>query len=69
MKRFLSAVLALSMCLAPMTAFADTVVTPAANKEVTSPIADQLLAESATLDTSVFEGAPDYILKDAFTNV
>jgi hypothetical protein len=52
-----------------MSAFAETVTTPASNKEVTNPIADQLLAESATLDTSVFEGAPDYILKDAFTNV
>ena len=69
MKKFLSAVLAIAMCLAPMSAFAATVTTPAANKEVTNPIADQLLAESATLDTSVFEGAPDYILKDAFTNV
>jgi hypothetical protein len=27
------------------------------------------LAESATLDTSVFEGAPGYIMKDAFSNV
>ena len=69
MKKLLSAVLALAMCLTPISALADTVTTPASNKEVTNPIADQLLAESATLDTSVFEGAPDYILKDAFTNV
>ncbi len=69
MKKILSVVLALSMCLAPMTVFAETVTTPAANKEVTNPIADQLLADSAKLDTSVFEGAPGYILQDAFTNV
>ena len=69
MKRFLSVILALSMLLAPMTAFADVVTTPSANKEVTNPIADGLLAESATLDTSVFEGAPGYILQDAFSAV
>ena len=39
------------------------------NKEFTNPIADQLLAESAKLDTSVFEGAPGYILQDQFSNV
>ena len=69
MKKFLSSILALSMLLVPMSAFADVVTTPGVNKEVTNPIADRLLAESATLDTSVFEGAPDYILKDAFSNV
>ena len=69
MKKLLSVVLALSMCLAPVSAFAETVTTPAASKEVTNPIADQLLADSAKLDTSVFEGAPGYILQDAFTNV
>jgi len=39
------------------------------NKEFTNPIADQLLADSAKLDTSVFEGAPGYILQDQFNNV
>ena len=69
MKKFLSAMLALAMCLAPISVFADTAALPSVSKEVTNPIADQLLEESVTLDTSVFEGAPDYILKDAFTNV
>ena len=69
MKKLLSVILVLSMLLIPMTAFADVVTTPGISREETNPIADRLLAESATMDTSVFEGAPDYILKDAFTNV
>jgi len=69
MKKLFSVILALSMLAVPMTAFADVVTTPGVNKEVTNPIADKLLEESATLDTAVFEGAPDYILKDAFSNV
>ena len=69
MKKFLSSVLALAMCLSPISAFADTVTTPASNKEVTNPIADQLLAESGKLDTSVFEGVPGYIMQDAFLAV
>ena len=69
MKKLLSVILVLSMLLVPMTAFADVVTTPGISSEETNPIADRLLAESSTMDTSVFEGAPDYILKDAFSNV
>ena len=69
MKKIISAVLILSILLMAMPAFADAVTVSEINKEATNPVADGLLAESAKLDTSVFEGAPDYILKDAFTNV
>ena len=75
MKKLLSLALSLSMLLGTMPAFADNTVTTTptpidkASKEYTNPIADQLLAESATYDTSVFEGAPGYILRDTFANV
>ena len=69
-KRILSSLLALSTIMTPMTAFAEqTAQVNQASKEYTNPIADQLLAESATMDTSVFEGAPGYILQDQFSNV
>lgn len=73
MKKFLGFILALSML--PVSVFADNEAATApapidkASKEYTNPIADQLLAESATLDTSVFEGGPGYILQDRFSNV
>ena len=62
MKRILSIFLVISML--HVTVFAEHVHVNQVSKEVTNPIADQLLTESVTLDTSVFEGAPDYILKD-----
>ena len=73
MKKFLGVILALSML--PVSVFADNEAATApapidkTSKEYTNPIADQLLAESATLDTSVFEGGPGYILQDRFSNV
>ena len=69
MKRILSLILALATMLANQVVFADEPAIDKVSKEYTNPIADQLLAESATLDTSVFEGAPGYIMKDAFSNV
>ena len=75
MKKLLSIALSLLIVLGAVPAFADNTAatTPAsidkASKEYTNPIADQLLTESATYDTSVFEGAPGYILQDTFANV
>ena len=69
MKKILSAVLALAMCIAPMTAFADVITSDQISKEYTNPISDAALAESATYDTSVFEGGPGYIIQDVFSNI
>jgi hypothetical protein len=66
MKKILSVLLALSML--PTFAMAEDLAVDKASKEYTNPIADRLLAESATMDTSVFEGAPGYILQDRFSN-
>ena len=69
MKKILSFILALSMLTIPVTAFADVTAVDRVDKEYTNSIADKLLAESATLDTSVFEGAPGYIMQEIFSNV
>jgi len=73
MRKLLSLALAASMFLSSVPVLAEeTAVTVApvdmASKEYTNPIADKLLAESATLDTSVFEGAPGYIMQEIFSN-
>lgn len=47
------------MLIASLPAFAEGETVNKVSKEYTNPIAGQILAESAQMDTSVFEGAPD----------
>jgi len=69
MRKILSVILALAMMIMPMTAFADVITSTDISNEAINPISDAALAESATYDTSVFEGGPGYIMQDVFSNI